>query len=311
MGLQLLTYACVMIFVVAAGAKIYRQMSLPLHLRWELYPVKHEPGKKAEYGGSYMEESNWWEKKRHSSLYNEAKYMIPEILFVRGLWEENRKLWWISFPFHFGLYLMIGTLGLLLIGAFGMIAGAGIGPESGGWSSFLYYLTILAGFFGLTLGTLGAAGLLWRRLSDQDMKKYSSFADYFNLVFLLLFFVVGLLAWLFFDHAFDGARAYMYSLLTLGGQAGEGRSSLGWLTVVLASLLMAYIPLTHMSHMFMKYFMYHQVRWEDAPNLKGSKIEAAILENLGFKPTWAAPHIAGDGAKTWADLATPESKEKK
>ena len=311
MSLNLLSYLCLAVFILAAVGRVIQQFKMPVHLRWEIYPVKHEPGEKARYGGSYMEESNWWEKKRHSSLFNEAKYMIPEILLLRGLWEENRKLWWISFPFHFGLYMGIGTFVLILIGAMGMIAGAEIGPEGGGISLFLYYLTILSGFIGLTLGTIGVAGLFFRRLSDPEMKKYSSFADYFNLVFLLFFFVVALLAWLFVDHAFDGARAYIYSLLTFSGQAGPGRSSLGWLTIVLTSLLMAYIPLTHMSHMFMKYFMYHQVRWEDEPNLKGSKIEAAILKNLGFKPTWAAPHIAGDGAKTWVDLATSGPKEKK
>ena len=194
MTLSLLSYLCLAVFILASVLRVYKQLTLPVHLRWELYPVKHETGARAEYGGSYMEESNWWEKERHSSLFNEAKYMIPEILLLRGVFEENRKLWWISFPFHFGLYMMIGTLGFILIGASSMMGGAKIGPESGGVSLFLYYLTILTGFVGLTLGTLGTAGLFLRRLSDPEMKRYSSFADYFNLVFLLLFFVVALLS---------------------------------------------------------------------------------------------------------------------
>ena len=76
-------------------------------------------------------------------------------------------------------------------------------------------------------------------------------------------------------------------------------------------MLAAYIPLTHMSHMFMKYFIYHSVRWDDRPNLKGGEIEAAVLENLGFKPTWASSHIGADGKKTWADIASPGPKEGK
>jgi nitrate reductase gamma subunit len=310
MNLYLFSYLCLAVFVLAAVVRVYKQFTLPVHLRWELYPVKHEAGKRSEYGGSYMEESNWWEKRRRRSLLNEAKFMIPEILLLRGVWEENRRLWKVSFPFHFGLYMLIGIFILLVIGALGMRFGVQIVP-GGGVGSFLYYLTILVGFVGLTLGTIGAAGLLFRRLSDPEMKKYSSFADYFNLVFLLSFFGVALLAWLFFDHAFDGSRGYIYSLLTFSGPTGESKSSLGWLTIVLASLLTAYIPLTHMSHMFMKYFMYHWVRWEDEPNSKGSRVEAAILKNLGFKPSWAAPHIAADGVKTWVDLATSEPKGKK
>jgi hypothetical protein len=60
--------------------------------------------------------------------------------------------------------------------------------------------------------------------------------------------------------------------------------------------------------MFMKYFMYHSVRWEDEPNLKGSRVEAAILQNLGFKPTWAASHVGADGQKTWGKIASGPGK---
>jgi nitrate reductase gamma subunit len=295
------------VFLLAAGLRVYRQLKLPLHLRWELYPVKHEAGKKADYGGSYMEELNWWEKEIKSSLYNELKFMIPEILFLRGVWKENRQVWKVSFPFHLGLYMLLATLVLLFVGAVAMIFGAKITAGGSTLSSLIYYLTILVGFIGLTLGTVGGTGLIYRRVSDPALKNYSSFVDYFNLAFLFLFFVSGLLTWLFHDHAFDGARAYIYSLLTFGGQP-EGytasRSFLGEGTIVLASLVMAYIPMTHMSHMFMKYFLYHFVRWEDKPNFKGSRIEAMILKNLGFKPTWAAGHIGADGEKTWVDIAT-------
>jgi nitrate reductase gamma subunit len=294
--------------------RIYKQVHLPLHVRWELYPVKHEEGKKAEYGGSYMEEINWWEKEKKSSLYNEFKYMVPEILLLRGLREENPRLWNLSFPFHFGLYLLIGTLALLVLGAFFMLLGIPVSPGKGAFPSLLYYLTILLGFPGFMLGTGGAAALLRRRLKDPEMGNYSSLSDYLNLIFFLVFFAAGLLAWLFHDPAFDGARAYIYSLLALGrgpGGTETNHTFLGGLAIVLGSLIIAYIPLTHMSHMFMKYFLYHAVRWEDTPNLKGGKMEAAILENLGLKPTWAAPHIGADGKKTWGEIATSGAKEKK
>ena len=238
-----------------------------------------------------MEELNWWEKEKKSSLYNEIKYMVPEILLLRSLKEENPRLWRLSFPFHFGLYLLIGTLALLVLGAFSMVLEVSIAPGKGAFASLLYYLTILCGFLGLILGTGGTAALLWRRLKDPELANYSAFSD-----------------------AFDGARAYIYSLLTLGGLAGgvgEGHTFLGALSIVLSSLIIAYVPLTHMSHMFMKYFLYHSVRWEDTPNLKGGKMEAAILQNLGFKPTWASLHIGADGKKTWGEIATSGPKEKK
>jgi nitrate reductase gamma subunit len=283
-------------------------------VRWELYPVKHEPGRKAEYGGSYMEEPNWWEKERKSSLFNEIKYMVPEILLLRGLRRENPGLWNVSFPFHFGIYALIGTLALLVIGAVAMIFGARIAPGNGLASGLLFYVTMLMGSLGLILGTGGSAALLARRAKESDLKNYSALSDYLNLSFFLVFFSISLIAWALHDHFFDGARAYIYSLLTFGGSPAGipvDRSFLGRLSIVVASLLAAYMPMTHMSHMFMKYFMYHSVRWEDTPNLRGSEIEAAVLKNLGFKPTWAAPHIGADGQKTWADLAAPGRKEGK
>jgi len=312
MGIQIISYLCFIIFLVAVGARISKQLKMPVHFRWELYPVQHEPGKKASYGGSYMEEVDWWKKERHKSLANEIKYMVPEILLLRGLREENRSLWNVSFPFHFGLYLLFGTLFLLVLGAIVMIAGGKISPDAGAFSSLVYYLTMVTGFFGLILGILGSIGLIHRRMNDPNLKNYSSPLDFLNLLLFFFFFGVGLLAWLLFDHSLEGARRYIYSLITFGGrlEGGGGKIGvLGGITAFLASFLLAYIPLTHMAHMFMKYFMYHSIRWEDEPNLKGSRLEAAILNNLGFKPTWVAPHIGADGRKTWADIASSKPKE--
>jgi len=80
-------------------------------------------------------------------------------------------------------------------------------------------------------------------------------------------------------------------------------SSLFLLQVVLAVLTMAYIPFTHMSHFFMKYFLYHDIRWEDKPNVNAPEIDEQIGEVLGYQPAWSAPHIAIPGKKTWADIA--------
>ena len=87
---------------------------MPIHVRWELYPVAHE-AKKAHYGGSYLEESEWWTKKREVSLFGELKVMVPEILFLVAVKEHNSKLWSRTFPFHFGLYMVIGCTVLMML----------------------------------------------------------------------------------------------------------------------------------------------------------------------------------------------------
>jgi nitrate reductase gamma subunit len=67
-------------------------VKLPLHLRWELAPIPHEKGK-ARYGGSYLEEYEWWTKPRHRSHVSPMMYMAREILLLRGVWQHNRGLW--------------------------------------------------------------------------------------------------------------------------------------------------------------------------------------------------------------------------
>ena len=80
--------------------------------------------------------------------------------------------------------------------------------------------------------------------------------------------------------------------------------------IVLASAMVAYVPTTHMSHFFTKWFMYHDVRWNDEVNTVGSKLEKRIQAQLAYKVDWAAPHIQGGGTKTWVDVATEEVGKK-
>jgi len=63
--------------------------------------------------------------------------------------------------------------------------------------------------------------------------------------------------------------------------------------------------------MFMKFFFYHNVKWDDVPNIRGGRIEAAVTKNLELKPTWQAKHIGADGQKSWKDIASSSPKEMK
>jgi hypothetical protein len=83
--------------------------------------------------------------------------------------------------------------------------------------------------------------------------------------------------------------------------------------LILTGLLVAYIPLTHMSHFIAKYFTYHNIRWDDAANKRGGKIEVKLTECLTYRPTWSAVHVGADGKKTWAEIAasSPVREQKK
>ena len=133
----LVAYAGLGVFIVAVAMRIVMWVKMPMHVRWELYPVAHE-AKKASYGGSYLEESEWWTKPREVSLVGALKVMVPEILFLVALKEHNRKLWLRSFPFHFGLYLITGSTALMVLQGILGFSGGGAGGGSA-LNAFLFY----------------------------------------------------------------------------------------------------------------------------------------------------------------------------
>ncbi len=303
----IVTWIALAVFVVACLARVVKWSRMPLHLRWELYPVAHEGAGRARYGGSYLEESEWWTKPRKVSLLGELKVMVPEILFLVALREHNRKLWTRSFPFHFGLYLVaIATAWMMfagVVGAFVPAAAATLGAIT------TTAVPVVAGA-GLVLGLLGAVGLLLRR-STRELRDYTAPADRFNLGFFIVAFAVAFATFVLVDRDFAIVSAFVANLVTFRMVAipGSGLAVLlPMLSAVLLALLAAYIPLTHMSHFIGKYFAYHAIRWKDEPNLQGGEQEATINELLGQPISWAAPHIRGDGTKTWLDAATEEQK---
>jgi nitrate reductase gamma subunit len=307
--LYVVIYASVLVFVAGCIVRALHFARTPLHLRWELYPVPHEEPGRVEHGGSYFETANWWTQPARFNLWNELKFMAVEILFLKSLWEYNRRLWFRSFFFHFGLYLLILTVALLALAAgltiFApvLMAGSiGIGFQA---------LFTFTGISGLALAISGALGLLVYRLTDPGVKDYTTRGDIFNLVFFIVTFGV-----LSAGLALRPASAP--DLLTLSRgflsfNAGIEIPGLFAAGLVLAGILVAYIPMTHMSHFVAKYFTYHSVRWDDAPNRKSGKLEARVAECLSYRPTWAAMHMAADGKRTWAQIAAinPAQEAKK
>jgi nitrate reductase gamma subunit len=308
----IIAYVGLAFFLVAVVARFMMWSKMPMHLRWELYPVAHEGKGRAAYGGSYLEESDWWKKKREVSLLGELKVMVPEILFLVALREHNVKLWKWSFPFHFGLYLVAAATIVMMVGgvAGALLPAAVSAPVTGLIGAVLPFL----GGAGLVLGIIGALGLFGRR-RGRSLRDYTAPADLFNLVFFIVVFGVALATFIGFDRQFALVSAFVANLVTfnLAPLAAGGTAALMvLLSAVLLTLLTAYIPTTHMSHFIGKYFAYHSIRWKDDPNLQGGKEEKVIEELLNRPISWSAPHIRGDGKKTWLEAATeePEVKEK-
>jgi nitrate reductase gamma subunit len=307
--LYIVIYASVLIFFVACVFRALQYLRTPIHLRWELYPVPHEEPTRAKHGGSYFETADWWTQPTHYYFWGELKFLFIEVLFLKGLWEFNRKLWFRSFPFHFGLYLLIMTIALLALG--GLLSIFAPVLMTGSFGTCFQLLYPVVGISGLLLSMLGALGLLLRRLMDPQLRIYTTHGDIFNLLFFIVAFGVFSAGCLLRTDSMPTMLAFSSSLLAF--DTSLEIPSLLAVGLVLIGVLVAYIPMTHMSHFIAKFFTYHSVRWDDAVNRRGGSIEAQLAQCLNYKPTWAAAHIRADGEKTWAEVVSinPAQSDKK
>ncbi len=299
--LIVVSYLLLAVFAVAFAVRSLKIAKMPVHLRWELAPVPHEKGK-GEYGGSYLEEPEWWSKPREKDHAAEIMYMVKEITFLKALFEHNRRLWWFSFPFHFGLYLLTGMVGLLVVGGIARFAGL-VGPDLGALGTVITAL----GMAGYGLGAVGALGVLFSRLFDPKLRTIATPLTFINLLVLLAFFVTGGLA----VSALADFPTAMTGFLGALVSADLSAAFPGLLAahVILAGVFLAYLPFTPMMHFVAKYFTYHQIRWDDEPLAPGSKMEKEIQELLKQPVSWAAPHLGADGKKNWVDIATSTGSE--
>jgi len=299
----LITYAGIVIFCAAVLKRIISYINNPMHVRWELYPVPHEGGGKAEYGGSYLEEVEWWKKPRETSKINELKVMAAEIFGLKAVHEYNRSLWFVTYPFHLGLYFTVMFLIFLFIGSIAGLMGMEALP--------VMAIVKFTGPLGFILTICGAAGLLYKRLTDEKLKIYSSFEHYFNLILFIVTMGVAVLTWLFVDPDFVMAKTFIAGLISFKLTGISNPLFLIQILLIVATI--TYIPFTHMSHFFMKYFLYHDIRWDDKPNIDSPETNAKINVVLNYPVTWSAKHIAGHGKNTWAEVATfnPEAQPEK
>jgi len=282
------------VFLIVTIYRAWSLARLPVHLRWELAPIPHEKGK-GKYGGSYLEEYEWWKKRRQKSRLAPLRYMAVEILLLRGVWKHNRRLWPLTFAFHGGIYLVFAMLILSILNAIFIITGV---PTSV-LDVFLVITSVVA-LAGYLLGGLGAISLILKRTLDADLRSFNSVSKYFNLVFLGAVFISGAYSWFATPDFALAMSRFIQGLVTL--DTGLNLAFPLSMHVIMASLFFLYLPWTDMIHFVAKYFTYHEIKWNDAP--KDARMEKELKGLLAQPVSWSAEHIKADGKKSWADLTT-------
>ena len=79
-----------------------------------------------------------------------------------------------------------------------------------------------------------------------------------------------------------GATGLVYMVRDLlGFPAFLGDSPVVWhVHLILVAFFLAYFPFTHMTHAYMKYFTWHDVRWDDSPSSRNPRAAKALAVEL-------------------------------
>jgi len=219
--------------------------------------------------------------------------MLKEILLLKGVWENNRTLWFFSLPFHWGLYFLICMAVLSCIEA---LLGYGLNR-----------LVIILAYAGYIAGIYGSMGLLLKRAIDMNLRLYSSFSNYFNLIFLILLHTSGLYALIFYDRFSYYIVHYINSVLNLDFNIALPPALN--LHLILVMLFVIYMPFTQMIHFVVKYFTFHSIKWNDMP--MNDRMAKAISMLLSQPVSWSASHIHNDVKNNWIDIAKQDMKNEK
>jgi nitrate reductase gamma subunit len=274
-------WASVALFVALAVRKIYLFATMPLNLRWEVYPVPHERSDRRGYGGSYMEQTDWAAQPPPAGQGAELVEMASEIFLLKRVREHNRYgLWPLSLALHWGIYLLLFWIALLAVA---------------NWLPALRWPAIVIGGAALVLGAGGAVGLIVRRATQPALRHYTAPIDYFNLVFLAAIFGLGLASWII-DPLFSPHQAYLGSVLTFRP------TSIAPLVLAMFLLLEAfaiYMPFSKLLHYIMKHFTFSETLWDDDFRRKGSRVDRRVARQLTYSADWAGPHIGA--GKTWQE----------
>lgn len=271
------TYIAYIFIVMMYTVKAVKYAKMPIHLRWELYPVP-----------------------KYKSFIGKFLYVLKDNFTLSEYLERDRVYWAVLYLWHIGFICIITLHILCFFGAVAMVLGLTISAESSsvlGW--LLYYGTLVAGVVSFFAGAAGSIGLLIKRLTDRELRPYTSPVNYFNYVFTLVVFLSGLYTWHFVDPTFGEYRQFWTGLIRLSPIEVEPAAALH---ILFFALFLIYLPFTRSMHYITRFFAFFWIRWDDRPTVAGGAVERKVKKLLEQPISWSAPHI--QAGKKWSEVAT-------
>jgi len=271
MAIIVILYGSVAFCILASLVRIRGFLRAPVHLRWEIYnesrPYKSTRDRSERIGRLQRVES-----------------IAAEILFLRAYWRQP-GFWLPLFMFHLGAYLLI----LWHIWLF--TAGA---TEYGRTTYGL-----VGGHIATAMAFVGGLGVVVQRLLRPQLRARYPVSHYLKWLLILVLLVQGFLGvFLHFSNNEVSLVAYVGKQLSFDWTYKADAPLVPSAHVVLASLLLLYLPFSHASRLIFRY--YHELRWDHVERRPGSSLEKNIAVNLARPVTWSGRHI-GTG-RTWSGL---------
>lgn len=284
--LLILTYFAYVFVVAMYTRKAIKYARMPVHLRWELYPMP-----------------------RYKSFLRRFLFILKDNFYLGEYFHRDRGYWFVLLPWHIGFILIISFHILCFLGALVMLSSLSISSESANiLGRAIFYVTLMTGVCSFISGSFGSIGLFIKRLTGEDLRAYASPVNYFNYLFTLAVFLSGLYAWYFIDPTFSEYREFWKGLVTLKPTNVEPAAAIH---IIFFALFLIYLPFTRSMHYITRFFAYFWIIWDEKPFLKGSKIEKSVKELLNKPISWSAPHI--QSGKKWGEVASevkyPEKQE--
>ncbi len=285
--LALLTYFAYIFIIVMYTIKIVKYLRLPVHLRWDLYPVIHE--EKYRYGGSYFEGLNWWTGARQKSFWRALRYLMRDYLYLESYLKKNFSYWLVLYTSHISFVLLIIFQILIIVGALLSLNDIEVSRTSPNISGyFLYRFTQFTGPACFIAGIAGNSGLLITRFANSDLRLYTSSFIYFGYVFHIVLSLSGLIFWLYDGYSFLQYREFWKGLFILNPVSAN---TVLTCFIILINLHLIYLPFTRAIHYITRLFAFFLIRWDDEPNVRGSMLEKKLIKLFDQKVSWSAPHI--------------------
>jgi nitrate reductase gamma subunit len=271
-------YGSILFFLICSMLRVKRFAAAPVHLHWELYT-----------GSSVYELRDWWTK-TPDTFWVKLAGVTLDVLFLRDFYRRNRRFWYALYCFHVGLYLLILWHLWLFTRAFVM---SGETASAFGW---------IGGTFSTALAFGGGAGILFKRLTDEELNIYYPRVHYLKWIFILLTLLGGFWAVTFHFHSsMPELLRYVREQVTFQDWGHKLHPALApALHVLFAAAWLIYLPFGHVFQLFFRY--YHHLRWDDLPNKRGSDIERRVKELLDRPVGWSATHI--QPGKQWKEVAS-------